>query len=134
MADAGLRKIFRDAFPMADWQAIESGGTGGGIPDSNFCMQGVEGWIEYKRALGWVVTFQPMQVPWLMRRARAGGHVLIVVCQVRRDGDVLHIYHGSQALDLSVQGLRTCVPLARWRKPWPWSEVGGVVFTRHRLG
>lgn len=128
--DGELRSTFRKAFPAADWQAIESGGTGGGIPDANFCWQGVEGWIEFKRATGWAVRFRPMQVPWLMRRARAGGHVLVAVRQVRRGGDSLWIFHGAQAYDLSARGLRGPTPLGCWAQPWPWEAVARVVFTR----
>lgn len=131
--DGQLRKLFRLNLKEWHWQAIESGATGGGIPDSNYCFAGIEGWIEFKKTDGWKVVFQPMQVPWIMRRWRAGGRVHIAVRQIRRTGDVLHLYLGSQAAALEESGIAGVAAVASWVAPWPWKEVGSaVLFTGSR--
>lgn len=130
MIDGGLRKLFRQQLRW-DWQAIESGITGSGIPDSNYCTDGVEGWLEFKRTLGWTVSFQPYQVPWIMRRCRAGGRVHVAVRQVRRGGDVLWLYHGLMAATLEEAGLQGAAAIGRWDEPWPWKEIGeAILFTQ----
>lgn len=77
--DGGLRTLYRTHLPEFHWQAIESATTGLGIPDSNYCYKGAEGWIENKLTSGYVIGMRPMQVAWIERRARAGGRVFIAV-------------------------------------------------------
>jgi hypothetical protein len=110
--DGGLRALFRQNLPRFDWCSIESGTTGGGIPDSNYCALGVEGWIEFKQTPGHAVTLRPEQVGWIMRRVRYGGRVWIAVRQQalagpRRDArDVLWLISGRLAKEAKVGGLR----------------------------
>src|SRR5262245_11843020 len=77
MRDAGLRQLFQKHLPEFHWQPIETGGTGRGIPDANYCFNGKEGWVEFKRVTGWKFTIAPEQIAWLERRARAGGRVFV---------------------------------------------------------
>lgn len=106
MLDGGLRPIFREKLRAGfDWQSVETGGTGMGCPDSNFCARvtrretvplyaigipeplmvqidteyesGVEGWIEFKQTSGWACTLRPEQVGWLVRRHMHGGRVFV---------------------------------------------------------
>ena len=81
MIDDGLRSIFHKHLPDGTWQAIETGGTGRGIPDSNFCFPpGVEGWVEFKKTDTYrVSSVKPEQVGWIERRIRAGGRVFVGV-------------------------------------------------------
>src|SRR6266550_8267427 len=79
--DGGLRALFRQHLPQFDWCSIESPITGAGIPDSNFCCKGVEGFIEFKQTKGWAVTLTPEQCGWISRRHRCGGRVLVAVRQ-----------------------------------------------------
>lgn len=134
--DGNLRKMVREALPSWHWQSIESGGTGSGIPDTNFCTRGIEGWLEFKKALGWKVGLSPPQVAWLLRRWRAGGYCLVMVRQVRQGGDALYLYSGDQAGALVEGGLRHTPPMGQWVQPWPWPAVGDAIvqgFTsRHR--
>ena len=65
---------------------VESGSTDRGIPDVNYCIDGVEGWIELK-----YVAFYPKrpttsvrlghytgaQQAWAMERYRSGGNVFL---------------------------------------------------------
>lgn len=111
MADGKLRQIFRQHLPEFHWQAIESGFTGRGIPDANYCLNGIEGWVENKRTSGWVVNISPEQVGWHMRRARAGGVTFIAVrrqniTRVTGPVDQLWLYDGGDIEILRDVGIR----------------------------
>lgn len=77
--DAGLRKLFAQHLPRFHWVAIETGMTAPGTPDSNFCGDGIEAWIEHKRARAWEVDLKPLQIGWHLRRARSGGRTFVAV-------------------------------------------------------
>lgn len=130
--DGGLRADFRRELRHWHWQSIETGGTGLGVPDSNFCHQAVEGWVEFKRTFGWQVPLSPQQVGWLLRRWRAGGYCLVVVRQVRKDGDVLWIFRGSEAEKLLDGGLRAAEPILMCGQPWRWPEVEHTILDEGR--
>lgn len=109
--DGGLRSLFRQNI-MGDWCSVESGTTGGGIPDSNYCIEGHDGWIEYKQTTGWAVTLRPEQVGWIARRVRNGGTVWIAVRQQAPAGprrpprDALWLFRGTWAARAKAEGLR----------------------------
>ncbi len=123
--DGGLRREFRKHIPQFFWQSIETGGTGLGIPDSNFCSpDGVEGWVEYKQTDGYAVTLLPEQVGWLSRRARYRGRVWIAVRRVHQGGprrgpsvDELYVLPGALAVAAKMSGLRGPL-VARKAKVW----------------
>jgi len=78
--DGDLRAIFARRILDAHWQSIETGGTGRGIPDSNYCLNsGEEGWVEFKKTTGWALSIQAEQIAWIERRARVGGRVFVAV-------------------------------------------------------
>lgn len=111
------------------WQSVESGSTGGGIPDSNYCCAGVEGWVEYKWTSGWTVGLRPAQVGWLSRRARAGGLVFVGVRRRNATCDQLWLLRGSAAALAKAQGLRALPDryvLGRWDGgpgAWDWQAI-----------
>lgn len=112
MIDGGLRALFRQHLPAYHWVSIETGGTGRGIPDSEYCVGGMTAWVEYKVTDGWAVTLRPEQVAWMLRRSRAGGRVWVVVRRKaaagpRRGGavDELWILRGMFADEIREQGL-----------------------------
>ena len=129
--DGGLRKIVRLHLPEFHWQAIESGMTSPGIPDSNYCYGGREGWVEFKQTKHWAVGLRPHQIGWLSRRAHSGGRVRIAVRQLRAGQDSLWIVDGGRARELSetgLQGLQGGGPglLGVWYggpPGWDWSAV-----------
>lgn len=123
--DGELRKSFREGLKAWHWQSIESSLTGAGIPDSNYCFEGIEGWLELKKTDGWKVKFQLMQPGWIMRRIRAGGRVHVAVRQIKTD--TLWLYWGGDVVALRDGSLKTVTPLARWERPWPWPEIGRVL-------
>ena len=137
--DGGLRALFREHLPQFDWQSIESGLTGGGIPDSNFCRDGVEGWIEFKQTPGHAVTLKPEQVGWIARRVRRGGRVWIAVRQKAPSGprtearDALWLIPGRHAPQAKMGGLRaveTLPGVADWHHGpacWDWQAVADVL-------
>ena len=126
--DGGLRTLFRKNLPAWHWQSIESAMTGMGIPDSNFCYQGLEGWVEFKECQGMMVRISPMQIGWLMRRARSGGRCFVAV---RHKGSDLYLYHGALAAGLAQPGGVMGTPrLGKWTGGpalWAWGEVGDVL-------
>lgn len=137
--DGGLRALFRARVP-GDWTSIESGTTGGGIPDSNFCIRGVEGWIEYKQTTGHVVTLRPEQTGWLTRRARNGGRVFVAIRQQAPAGprraarDALWLVPGRLAVQARSEGLRGLAgaPGVRtWHggpgAGWDWQAVAAAL-------
>jgi Holliday junction resolvase len=116
-ADDGLRQVFTTHI-VAHWQAIETGGTGKGVPDLNGCRGGVDVWIEMKRARHWTVPeMKPEQVGWIERRERNGGRVFVAV---RRAHDELWLLKPGAAR-LLIGGTRLdLLP----RRPYP-RPLGG---------
>lgn len=110
--DDGLRPLFRKHLPHFDWQSVETGGTGRGVPDSNYCFGGVEGWVEFKSTDGWTVTLRPEQIGWIARRTRCGGRVWIAVRRRTEGGprspatDDLWLIPGALAVTARQGGLR----------------------------
>jgi hypothetical protein len=126
--DDGLRLLFRQRLPAVDWQAIETGGTGKGVPDLNGCMDGNEVWIEMKMTAHWAVQkMRPEQVAWIERRVRHGGRVFVAV---RRAHDELWLLAPGAARPL-IMGVRLSdlpadLILGRWSggpARWNWAEV-----------
>lgn len=118
------------------WQSVESPLTGGGTPDANYCADGREGWVEFKKTTSWSVGLDPDQVGWLTRRSRAGGRVFVAVRRVAAEGprrgdsaDELWLLRGSFAREIKVSGLRGvpsrallgCWPGGPAR--WPWARI-----------
>ena len=126
--DGHLRQLFRTHLRAGwDWQSVENWGVGSGVPDANFCGPGgVEGWVEFKVAIGWQVRVAPTQVAWIGRRVRAGGRVFVAV---RRDQS-LWLFHGDRAMDLAMGDIRSVPNLGHWHDGparWDWSEVGALL-------
>ena len=147
--DGDLRKIFRNKLKKGfHWQSIETGGTGLGIPDSNFCTlpaewdrvagAGREGWVEFKQTDGWAVTLSTEQVGWHKTRAMYGGVTFIAIRRWHDGGprkgdavDELWIYRGMYAGELKDSGLRCGVPCLGIYEGgpsgWCWRAVGDVL-------
>ena len=127
--DAGLRQIFRKHLPLFDWQAIETGSVGGGVPDLNGCFNGVDVWIEMKKATHWRATIRPEQVGWAERRLDHGGRVFAAVRQVIQGGG-LFLYHGSKLRDLCRERIDMVPALGWWEggpAAWDWDEIAKIL-------
>lgn len=127
--DGGLRKIFRARLPQVDWQSVETAMTGGGVPDANYCVDGFEGWIEYKKTSAWAVRVRSDQVGWIERRLRHGGRVLVAVRRQRDDADELWLLWGRAIRSIEERGLRAPYPpnlIGAWPGGpgrWDWDAV-----------
>lgn len=132
--DGDLRAIFRRKLPQFDFQSVETGGTGRGIPDANYCFEGKEGWVEFKRTGAWAVGLRPEQVAWALRRCRHGGRVWIAVRRVREESDELWLVPGELARELKADGLNALIARSlggyRWYggpSKWDWGQVAQVL-------
>ena len=140
--DGGLRKILPSHLSKFHWQAIETGGTGRGIPDMNFCFGGIEGWVENKLTTADAVNLSPEQVGWIERRCRAGGRVFIGVRRLCKAGprrvakDEFHLYPGVAARELKVLGLSRIASAKRlglWAggpAKWDWNAIAAALTRR----
>ena len=140
MADGDLRNIFSDNIPRLHWTPVETGGTRIGVPDSNYCADGVEGWVENKKTDAWAVTVQPGQVAWIEKRLRAGGRVFIAVRRKSDGGprkggakDQLWMLRGQAIRSLAVAPL-SALPAAllvqRWDngpRNWDWPAIAKIL-------
>jgi len=132
-SDGGLRPLFQQRLPEFHWQAIETGSTGRGIPDLNWCTDGIEGWLELKQTQANKVEVRPEQVAWIERRIRAGGRVFIAVRYKHAGGprkgdpvDRLYLYKGSQVRNLLQYGISHTLEAGAWAEgpaKWDWLEV-----------
>mgnify|MGYP000465838860 CR=1 FL=1 len=140
--DGGLRPIFRDKLKKGwHWQSVETGGTGLGVPDSNFCKSGVERWVEFKQTDAWACTLRPEQVAWHRRRALCGGRSFIAVRRWHDGGprkgppvDELWLFYGEDAMRLKDRGLcaEGVVDLGIWKggpSRWDWDEIGELLIS-----
>lgn len=136
MIDGGLRKLFHTNMPRFHWQAIETGLTGRGIPDSNYCYTGTEGWVEFKQTKGWAVTLAPEQVAWHLRRRRSGGMTYVAVRRHRHAGvrapacDELWLFNGMHARELKAQGIVEPLATGVWYGGpgnWDWDSVAAIL-------
>lgn len=137
--DGGLRSLFRERLRQGfHWQSIETGLTGLGVPDANFCCSGAEGWIEFKQTDAWAVTLRPEQAGWIYTRWRAGGRVLVAVRRQHSGGprkgdpvDELWLWSGQWARELKRDGMLQpssphIAPIAVWSGGpggWDWGDV-----------
>ena len=60
-------------------QRIETGLTGKGGPDLNYCQKGKEIWIELKSIQGNKSQLSPFQIAWIHNRAKAGGNCYVLI-------------------------------------------------------
>lgn len=132
--DGGLRKLFRQHLKAGfHWQSIETGGTGRGIPDSNYCADGIEGWVEFKQTEGWAVTLSPEQVAWHLQRNKRGGRTHIAIRRKHDGGpfkglavDELWIGQGCDVREMKTDGLKAKLLWRVYRggpSNWDWNSV-----------
>lgn len=144
MIDGGLwQEIRRHLREGWDFQRIESGLTGGGVPDVSFCRDGVEGWIELKWTPGWKPRIRAEQIGWAERRLRHGGRVLMLTwrrCDSgprREAASELWIHSGWHMRHVLDHGLQDAPPpiLRETGGPsqWRWDHIGEAILTA-RLG
>jgi hypothetical protein len=127
MSDGELRKIFRKHLVGFDLLAVETGGTTSGVPDLNYAKNGIEGWIEMKKADHWRTTIRPMQVGWCERRLL---HSPRVFCAVRRDETELWFFHASMMRRLKNERVNVVPCLGHWTggaAKWDWAAITNLL-------
>lgn len=145
--DGGLRTLFRDHLKAGlQWTSVETGGTGKGIPDSEFCGGGAQGWVEFKQTDGWAVTLDPEQISWHTIRGLRGGRSFIAVRRKHNGGvrrgpraDELWVMPGALAKQLKVGGLKWArehedmgailVRCSGGPARWDWTSVRRVLLS-----
>lgn len=132
--DDGLRAIFHEKLKPFHMVAIETGMTTQGVPDSNGCFNGVDFWVEMKATKAFAVRFRPMQIGWIERRLRCGGHVFVATRQRHKNVDCLWLLRGSAAKELatgaSLRSLKASYILGCWHggpQEWPWNLVKSLL-------
>lgn len=134
--DDGLRGIFHTRLRQdCHWQAIETGGVGLGVPDSNVCIESLERWVEFKSTDAWAVVFRPEQISWHRKRIRTGGVTFIAVRRRHSGGprkgpavDELWLCSGRWAERLQEGGLQDrevewCGVWSHGPSRWDWDTV-----------
>src|SRR5215475_5876721 len=122
-SDGNLRAMFRANLPDFDWLSVETHGTSRGVPDSNYCVDGKEGWIELKACDGWRVSIRPEQAAWAELRLRKGGRVFLAVRRAKKE---LWLFSGAAMRLLIDARLDATAPLGRWEggpRSWDWRVV-----------
>lgn len=132
--DGGLRAIYRKHLPRVHWVSIESPMTHSGIPDTNYCFGGVEGWIENKLVRrSDRVEMQKGQPAWMERRHRAGGRVFIAVRWPKNDDTLYLLAPQAGRLLLQGTGLVTLPAELSWGcwhggpARWDWPRIAKII-------
>lgn len=151
MIDGGLCQSFQKHLPDFHIQRVETGGTGKGIPDMNYCHKdidslatyGIEGWVEAKITSTNAVGMRSEQVGWIERRCRAGGRVFIAVRFKHEGGlrkgakiDAIYLYHGRDVrslYDLGLAGAHPVVTGPGGPARWPWEKIRLALLQNHFL-
>jgi hypothetical protein len=133
MIDGGLRTLFRKHLPHEwDMQAIETGGTGRGIPDLNMCHPDHgEVWVEFKQTSAHATHIRPEQVAWAERRARFGGRVFLVVRRVHSltKADQIYIYSAADFRHVAISGTHHPPIYMSEGGPsrWSWTKISAIL-------
>jgi len=93
-----------DKLDNTDYQRIESPSTGFGIPDVNISYASIDFWVELKIVDGNRIKFERGQPGWLRNRWRAGGLSWVLARKVTKHTDVLMVWRGEDAVELSKKG------------------------------
>ena len=133
-------KLFRDKIknPRDRWDRIENG-VGVGMPDTNYCINGCEGWMEIKSPIEPARVQTPLfgsnhnlsqdQKNWFKRQMLAGGRAYIMISTDQR-WILIHGKHADTVNDLTVQGL---LSIAAWVSLKPVRDVSGWAKLREAL-
>lgn len=132
MKDGDLRKLERQHLKGFHLVSVETGLTGMGVPDMNYCYGGIEGWIENKWCKGWQVHMRPEQIGWILRRKRAGGNVYVAVRRINKTSlsDEFYLFDGADVEALNNVGLRCGKALIKCSggpARWDWPAVAALL-------
>ena len=134
MRDGGLYPLFQKHIKEFHWQRIEPTSATAGMPDCNYCFEGTEGWLELKQEKNGKIDLRPVQIGWILDRARHGGLIRIAVrvsfIPMMPEEDLLIIYDGALVRDYYKRKITDNETMKFainfWRggpKSWDWNEI-----------
>ena len=92
--EASLWGLVKDHMPKEiHSQRIETGGTGKGVPDVNYCHEGKEVWIELKSIDGLKSELSPFQMAWLFNRSKVGGNCFVLIRKNNSKEKEIKLFH-----------------------------------------
>ncbi len=124
--EASLWALLKEHLPEeAHFQRIETGGTGKGVPDVNYCHKGKEIWIELKSIEGLKSTLTPFQIAWIYNRYRSGGNAFILMRKINTKKKQIKLFSPSQGLSLKELGDLNWKTdsLVTLETPYKWEEL-----------
>jgi len=124
--EASLWALLKEHLPKeAHFQRIETGGTGKGVPDVNYCYEGKEVWIELKSIEGLKSTLTPFQIAWIYNRYRSGGNTFILMRKINTKKKQIKLFSPSQGLSLKELGDLNWKTdsLVTLEIPYKWEEL-----------
>ena len=104
-------------------QRIETGGTGRGVPDVNYCQQGREIWIELKSIKGLKSELSPFQVAWIYNRVRSGGNCFVLI----RKSKEVKLFQPKQLKEIQDLNWKT-EPAILLTAPYDWKRLFNEIF------
>jgi len=118
--EAVLWGWLRDRLPSGHYSRVESE-TSPGIPDVNFCVRGVEGWVElkstaktsghpFRRRGDKGKGLRAAQIRWITGRVKEGGRVWILASV----GQTLVLVHGRYADAFNDWSVEELIQHATW--------------------
>lgn len=137
--DAGLRKILAEKLKLHGFwfQAIETGSTTAGVPDSHVLGPSGTLWVESKRTLSRTgrLKFEAHQIQWWRRHSMWIDGFIAVRLTDGDESDGLSLFPGSAIDELADSGAYAVKSLLTIRKPlrsWDWGTVATVFHTGTR--
>ena len=124
--EASLWALLKEHLPKeAHFQRIETGGTGKGVPDVNYCHKGKEIWIELKSIEGLKSTLTPFQIAWIYNRYQSGGNAFILMRKINTKKKQIKLFSPSQGLSLKELGDLNWKTdsLVTLEIPYKWEEL-----------
>ena len=105
--ESQLWTLVKENLPKdAHVQRIETGLTGKGVPDLNYCQNGKEIWIELKSIDGNKSQLSPFQIAWLYNRMKAGGKCFVLIRKKKEKMAICKVpANDNEALKSSLMGL-----------------------------
>lgn len=92
--EASLWGLVKDNMPKEiHSQRIETGGTGKGVPDVNYCHEGKEIWMELKSIDGLKSELSPFQMAWLFNRSKVGGNCFVLIRKNNSKEKEIKLFH-----------------------------------------
>jgi hypothetical protein len=92
-----------------------------GIPDINYCINGVEGWIELKVNTSKISPLSKWQKAWIYTRVKNGGRVFIITYTPSER--VLKLFKPRP----STRDPLSDPPVHNFRDPISWSQVAEIL-------